>query len=84
MALRPAGQKQGRPQQISVRSREGDVIDENVVQRSLRHRNLPLCIRELPTKCELGFCRKGLSQDAEIQLAVRHQPVYNPARRYLG
>jgi hypothetical protein len=31
----------------------------------------------------LGFCRKGLSQGAEIQLAVRHQPVYNPARRYL-
>jgi hypothetical protein len=30
----------------------------------------------------IGFCRKGLSQAAEIQLAVSHQPVYNPAVRY--
>src|SRR6202043_2823939 len=34
-----------------------------------------------PGKCEFGFCRKGLSRGAEIQLAVEGQPVYNPALR---
>jgi hypothetical protein len=78
---RSAGLGQRRPKQISVGGGEGDVDDENVVQRSLGHRDLPLCIGELPTKCELGFRRKGLSQAAEIQLAVRRQPVYNAALR---
>jgi hypothetical protein len=31
--------------------------------------------------CEFGFCRKGFAPGAEIQLAVRRQPVYNPALR---
>jgi hypothetical protein len=31
--------------------------------------------------CEFGFCRKGFAPRPEIQLAVRHQPVYNPALR---
>src|SRR5882757_7352156 len=42
MALRAARQKQRRAQQIPVRSGEGDVVDENVVQRSLCHRDFPL------------------------------------------
>jgi hypothetical protein len=33
------------------------------------------------SRCEFGFCRKGLSPTPEIQLAVRRQPVYNPALR---
>ena len=41
MALGPAREKQRRPQQISIGGRQGDVIDENVVQRSLGHRVLP-------------------------------------------
>jgi hypothetical protein len=41
------------------------------------------CSRDGPSKCEFGFSRKGLSQGAEFQLAVLHQPVYNPALRYL-
>jgi hypothetical protein len=41
MALGPARQKQRRPQQISVRSGEGDVVDENVVRRSFTHREFP-------------------------------------------
>jgi hypothetical protein len=36
------------------------------------------------SKCEFGFCRKGLSRSAEFQLAVRYQPVYNPALRRYG
>ena len=35
------------------------------------------------SKCEFGFCRKGLSWDLDLQLAVGACPVYNPARRYL-
>jgi hypothetical protein len=31
---------------------------------------------------EFALCRKHLSPKAEIQLAVRYQPVYNPALRY--
>jgi hypothetical protein len=31
------------------------------------------------SKCEFSFNRKGLSWGAEFQLAVRWQPVYNPA-----
>ena len=41
MALRAAGQEQACPQQIPVLGGEGDVVDENVVQRSLSHRNSP-------------------------------------------
>jgi hypothetical protein len=36
-------------------------------------------IRATSSKFEFGFCRKGLSKIAEIQLAVRYQPVYKPA-----
>ena len=31
--------------------------------------------------CDLGFCRKGLPEGKEFQLAVRVWPVYNPALR---
>jgi len=31
------------------------------------------------SKCEFGFCRKGLTKLQEIWLAVRRHPVYNPA-----
>jgi hypothetical protein len=39
--------------------------------------------RKFDTKCEFGFCRKGLSRQMENQLAVLQQPVYNPALRCL-
>jgi hypothetical protein len=31
------------------------------------------------SKGEFGFIRKGLYRKAELQLAVRRQPVYKPA-----
>jgi hypothetical protein len=31
------------------------------------------------SRCEFGFYRKGLSLEVEIQLAVRHRPVYTGA-----
>jgi hypothetical protein len=44
---------------------------------------ISLVLSRSSSKCEFGFCRKGLSKGAEFQLAVRYQPVYNPAlRRY--
>jgi hypothetical protein len=81
MPLGPARQEQRRPEQISVRRGKGDVVDENVVQPGACHRDFPPYARERPSKCEFDFCRKGLSLEAEIQLAVRRQPVYNPALR---
>src|SRR6202030_319546 len=80
MAPGPAGQKQARAQQISVRGGDGDVVDENVVQPASATAISPVASRP-PGKCEFGFCRKGLSRGAEIQLAVEGQPVYNPALR---
>jgi hypothetical protein len=41
MALGPARQKQGRRQRIAIGSRQGDVVDENVVQPRLSHRASP-------------------------------------------
>jgi hypothetical protein len=79
MALGTARQKQARPQQIAVRGGESDIVDENVVQRSLCQGNFPRAFAHASSKCEFGFNRKGLSWGAEFQLAVRYQPVYNPA-----
>jgi hypothetical protein len=59
----------------------GDVIDENVVQRSLSHRDFPCAFATHHSSCEFGFCRKGFAPRPEIQLAVGQQPVYNPALR---
>jgi hypothetical protein len=41
MTLGATGQEQRRAQQISVRSGESDVVDENVVQCRLTHRDIP-------------------------------------------
>ena len=45
MALGAAGQEQRRSQRISIRSRHHDVVGENVVQRSFRHRDFPRASR---------------------------------------
>src|ERR1700712_3215977 len=39
----------------------------------------PPGVRNGRSKGEFGFIRKGLSRKAELQLAVRRDPVYNPA-----
>jgi hypothetical protein len=48
MALGAPGQEQGGAQQVAVGRRKGDVIDENVVQRSLGHRDFPRAWRDCP------------------------------------
>jgi len=70
MALRSSRQKQRRAQQISIGGGKGDIIDENVVQRSLCDRDFPRSVRAF-SKCEFGFCRKGLSPVVETRSEVR-------------
>jgi hypothetical protein len=79
MALRTPGQKQRRAQRISIRCRQRDIVDKYVVQPRLGHRRLPSGFESGHSKCEFGFCRKGLTKLQEIWLAVRRHPVYNPA-----
>ncbi len=59
MTLRPSGQKQGGPQQISVRSGEGDVVDEDVVQRSLYHRDPPVLSRSAAANANSAIAARG-------------------------
>jgi hypothetical protein len=44
----------------------------------------PVQIAHRSSKCEFGFCRKGLCLGAEIQLAVGHRPVYTRLRQGFG
>ena len=61
MLLGAAGQKQRRAKRVSVHRRKGDIVDENVVDLSFRHRDFPLASLQSFSKCEFGFYRKGLS-----------------------
>ena len=93
MALGSARQEQRRPQLIPVGRRQGDVVDKNVVQRSLSQPQFPLPtfaefrhqmrIRLLPQGVvDVGDKVLGKFQLARA-LAVSEQPVYNPALRCL-
>ena len=59
MALGAAGQEQRRRQQISVGGGEGDVVDENVVQRSLCHRVLPRAFVIRPANANSAFAARA-------------------------
>jgi hypothetical protein len=59
MALGAAGQEQRGPQQIAVGRGQADVVDENIVKRSLSHCDFLMPFAAL-SKCEFGFSRKGL------------------------
>lgn len=78
MALGATGQEKRRAQLVAIRSGERDIIGKNVVQRSFEHRDPP-CFFFASSKCEFSFCRKGLSWEPILQLAVHRQPVYNAA-----
>jgi hypothetical protein len=56
----PVGQEQRRPQQVAVNGGKGDVADEDVVPRSLGHRDFPVLTRPLGND-EFSFRGKGLS-----------------------
>ena len=84
-------------QRVAVYGRKGDIVDEDVVELSLSHRDFPPSSRE-DSKCEFGMSRKGLStapglEDEERcrwatpltdsgRLAVSHGRVYIAALRY--
>ena len=55
MAPRPAGQKKRGTKQISVDSGEGDIIDENVVQPSLCHRDFPRAFASVAPNVNLAL-----------------------------
>ncbi len=76
MALGAARQKQRRAQEIAVPGGEGDVVDENVVQPSLSHRDFPPAFAYHINRCEFGFGCKGLTGRLEFLLAAGGQPVY--------
>ena len=59
MALRPAWQEQPCPQQISVRRRQADVVDEYVVQRSLCHRSFPRVRAIRPANANSAFAARA-------------------------
>ena len=78
MAPRASRQEERRPQRIPIGRWDCDVVGENVVRRSFAHRDSPFLLLA-SSKCESGFCRKGLPWRGELQLAVRRQAVYNAA-----
>src|SRR4029453_3658913 len=75
MALGPPRQKQRRAQQISIGGGEGDVIDENVVQRSLCHRDFPRSFCAAPANANSAFAARAcLGQRKSFAKLVNRRP----------